>query len=85
MYVNETTVLCMPPNFPGTAADYYREEVIVTVSMNGQDFSEDLSNAKIAFTGTGSNPVIWHFFIVSILLALLCLGIILIYTAKQDY
>lgn len=81
MFVNETTVLCMPPNFAGTAADYYREEVIVTVSMNGQDYHEELSSASIAFVGTGTNPTIWHFLIGSGLLALLLIGAYLFYVS----
>lgn len=85
MYVNETTVLCMPPNFAGTPADYYREQVIVTVSMNGQDFNEELSEAQITFVGTGSNPIIMHFIIGSILLALLVLAALSLFMSVKDY
>lgn len=85
MYVNETTVLCMPPNFPGQPSDYYKEEVQVTVAMNGQDFNEDQSNAMVTFIGTGSNPAVWHFIIGSLLLALLVMAGVTLWMAFQDF
>lgn len=84
MYVNDTTVLCMPPNFAGTAANYYREEVLITVAMNGQDFNSELSTATITFIGTGSNPAIWHCIVGALLLALLGLAGTSLFITSKD-
>lgn len=82
MYVNETTILCVSPRV-ADPSDYYREEVKVSVAMNGQDFNDMVSDAYVTFVGTGS-PINWlKTLIVVLLLGLLILAITLcIHTLK---
>lgn len=55
MYINSTTILCVSPSNGLKSDDVYREEVQVTVAMNGQDFDPDQSTAYVTFVGTGSD------------------------------
>lgn len=55
MYVNSTAILCISPSSNLNPEDVYREEVQVTVAMNGQDFDSEKSNAYVTFVGTGSD------------------------------
>lgn len=41
MYVNSTAILCLTPSSNYKPDDVYREEVQVTIAMNGQDFDPD--------------------------------------------
>lgn len=38
LYINSTFVMCVSPRISGHPDDYYREEVLVRVAINGQDF-----------------------------------------------
>lgn len=38
LYINSTYVMCVSPRISGHPDDYYREEVLVRVAINGQDF-----------------------------------------------
>lgn len=53
----------------------------VAIAMNGQDFLEDSSNARVTFIGTGSSNAIFHFVISALLIALLIVAILTCCTA----
>ena len=71
----------MSPHFEGTSDDYAREEVLVAVAMNGQDFNEIESTATIAFIGTGSDGTFLHFLVLLLLLTLLCVALAVVFLA----
>lgn len=71
LYVNSTFVMCVSPRISGHPDDYYREEVLVRVAINGQDFQEVGSEAVVTFVGTGQAKGFVHFIIATILIALL--------------
>lgn len=81
MYINQTTMLCLTPHIAGTSDDYSTETVTVGIAMNGQDFMEETSYAKVTFVGTGSGPGFFHFVITALLIALLLLAIFTCVTA----
>jgi len=71
LYINSTFVMCVSPRISGHPDDYYREEVLVRVAINGQDFQEVGSEAVVTFVGTGQAKGFVHFIIATILIALL--------------
>lgn len=71
LYINSTFVMCVSPRISGHPDDYYREEVLVRVAINGQDFQQVGSEAIVTFVGTGQAKGFVHFIIATILIALL--------------
>jgi hypothetical protein len=72
VFLNSTTVKCTTPPSDESPDSIYRETVTVSVSMNGQDFMEDTSEAEFTFVGTA--PYISFLTIVLGLLALAFVG-----------
>jgi hypothetical protein len=76
MYLNQTTMLCLSPHISGTSDDYSSETVTVAIAMNGQDFMEETSNARVTFVGTGTSTGFFHFLVAALLIALLLLALL---------
>jgi hypothetical protein len=69
VFVNSTTIKCTtPPVGDDTPDSIYRETVILSVAMNGQDFEEDATSTEFTFVGTA--PYISFATIVMTLLAI---------------
>jgi hypothetical protein len=81
--VNETHVKCTTPPTDEPADSIYRETVIVSLAMNGQDFMEDTSNVEFTFIGTA--PYISFLTIVIALLALAFLIYAVVLYTNQKY
>ena len=75
----------MTPHFEGTPEDYAREEVQVTVALNGQDFDSENSDAYVTFVGTGSDNVIWNLLVGALLVALLIVAFIALGLGYAEY
>lgn len=78
LYINDTYVMCVSPRISGHPDDYYREEVIVRVAINGQDFASVESEAVVTFVGTGVAKGFINFIIATILIALLIIGLVML-------
>lgn len=81
--------MCVSPKISGHPDDYYREDVIVRIAINGQDFQQVESEAVVTFVGTGSAKGFIHFIIAAILIALLIIAlafliIALMYNKKYE-
>jgi len=72
VFLNSTTIKCTTPPTDESPDSIYRETVTVAVSMNGQDFNEDQSEAEFTFKGTA--PYISFLTIILALLALAFVG-----------
>jgi hypothetical protein len=66
--INATTIKCTTPPGDDPPDSIYRETVILSVSMNGQDFEEENSGTEFTFVGTA--PYISFATIVMTLLAI---------------
>ena len=85
MFINSTHVMCVSPRITGHPDDYYREEVLVKVAINGQDFQDVESEAYITFVGTGRPKGFIQFIVATLLIALLVIIIVfLIIMLCQD-
>jgi hypothetical protein len=72
VYLNSTTIKCTTPPINDAPDTIYRETVILSVSMNGQDFVEDSSTVEFTFVGTA--PYVSFATIVMTLLAIAFVG-----------
>ena len=80
IFVNSTAVKCTTPPTDEPPENIYKEEVTVSVAMNGQDFLEDTSTASLTFVGTA--PYISFVTVLMVILAVafvvisfvLCIG-----------
>ena len=72
VYVNATTIKCTTPPADDAPDSIYRETVVLSVAMNGQDFLEDSSTTEFTFVGTA--PYISFATIVMTLLAVAFVG-----------
>ena len=59
VYINERVLKCRTPTIEDDPSSVYREEVLVSVALNGKDFDEANSNVYFTFIGTGSYLVFW--------------------------
>ena len=75
-YLNTTAVKCLTPSVTEDADSIWKEEVIILVAMNGQDYNEEKSEAEFTFIGTGSALVFWPYVIACLLIGLLLIALI---------
>jgi hypothetical protein len=68
--VNSSFVECTTPLFDDDVSTIYKEYAPISVSMNGNDFGDDISTADFTFTGTA--PYL-SFFTIILLLAVIAL------------
>ena len=68
LFINATTVKCTTPPTDEPADEIYKEVVVFSLAMNGQDFQED--DSEIEFTFIGTAPFISFATIVMTLLAI---------------
>ena len=59
IFINEKVVRCRTPTIEDDPGSVYREEVQVTIAMNGKDFDETNSVVYFTFVGTGTYLVFW--------------------------
>jgi len=59
IYISEKIIKCRTPFVEDDPSSVYREEVLVTVAMNGKDADESNSVVYFTFVGTGSYLVFW--------------------------
>lgn len=52
VFINSTTIKCTTPPGDDPPDAIYRESVILSVAMNGQDFEEDATGTEFTFVGT---------------------------------
>ena len=69
-------IKCVTPAVEDDPDSIYREEVKLTVAMNGQDHDEDTSQIDFTFVGTGTYLVFWPFIIGALLIGLLIVALI---------
>jgi hypothetical protein len=72
VYLNSTCIKCTTPPINDAPDTIYRETVVLSVSMNGQDFEEDTSSVEFTFVGTA--PYVSFATIVMTLLAIAFVG-----------
>ena len=80
-YVNKTTIKCLTPSVSDDPDSIWKEQVILSVSMNGQDFNDDSSEIQFTFIGNGSALVFWPYVIACLLIALLLIALIVFCSA----
>ena len=66
----------MTPAVDDDPDSIYREEVKLTVAMNGQDHDEESSQILFTFVGTGTYLVFWPFLIGALLIGLLIVALV---------
>ena len=67
----------MSPSVEDDPDSIYRENVKLTVAMNGVDHEELTSELEFTFVGTGTYMVFWPFLIGALLIGLLITALIL--------
>lgn len=73
IFINSTTIKCTTPPADDPPDSIYRETVVLSVAMNGQDFQEENSSTEFTFIGTA--PYISFATIVMTLLAVAFVGV----------
>ena len=71
MYINATYIKCTTPPTDEPPDSIYKETVVLSVAMNGQDFEEDKSELEFTFIGTAP-----YISFATIMLTLIAIGII---------
>lgn len=79
--MNRTTIKCLTPSVSDDPDSIWKEQVILSVSMNGQDFNDDSSEIQFTFIGNGSALVFWPYVIACLLIALLLIALIVFCSA----
>lgn len=59
IYINEKVIKCRTPTIDEDPSSIYREEVQISVAMNGKDYDEVNSQVYFTFVGTGTYLVFW--------------------------
>ena len=80
IFINEKVIKCRTPVIEDDPSSIYREEVQVTVAMNGRDFDEMNSQVYFTFVGTGTYLVFWQILLVVLLIALIIAALIVCIT-----
>jgi hypothetical protein len=83
VFVNSTAVKCTTPPTDEPPDSIYREEVLVSVALNGQDFLEDTSEAEFTFVGTA--PYISFVTVLMIIIAIAFVGVSCALCTMQFY
>ena len=65
----------MVPSLHEEAKHIYKEKVLLSVAMNGQDYNDDRSTANIVLIGSGKKFSFWPWLFGTILIALLIVAI----------